>query len=101
MTWTEKVLAKLPRLIKIAALTMVQDSSFGKGETFGMASQYLSEAAQKALNAAQKLIVKVRRAGNTPIITPPNHPAEVDVVLYFDESHGLTTQNTTDRTKQG
>ncbi|KAF8523912.1 hypothetical protein BU17DRAFT_63556 [Hysterangium stoloniferum] len=44
-----------------------------------MASQYLSEAAQKALNAAQKLIVKVRRAGNTPTITPPNHPAEVDV----------------------
>ncbi|KAF8522955.1 hypothetical protein BU17DRAFT_64154 [Hysterangium stoloniferum] len=77
---------------------MVQDSSF---ETFGMASQYLSEAAQKALNAAQKLIVKVRRAGNTPTITPPNHPAEVDVVLYFDESHGLTTQNVTDRTKQG
>ncbi|KAF8516421.1 hypothetical protein BU17DRAFT_92748 [Hysterangium stoloniferum] len=66
-----------------------------------MASQYLSKAAQKALNAAQKLIVKVRRAGNTPTITPPNHPAEVDVVLYFDESHGLTTQNVTDRTKQG
>jgi hypothetical protein len=63
-------------------------------DTIEMADKYLKEAGKKARHAAQKLIAEIRRAGSAGATYRPEVPREVDMVLYFDESHELTKMRT-------